>query len=558
MIYQNISRKHFEWLYKHIGTFKRTILFCLVLSMLAVSSSLLFVEITKIFMEAVEKGENFSFWLLAVSLVTVKGFNVFCTTLKMYLREKQTSLMNNELSLKFFKELFSSGVSYNKRVHSGDSLSRLTTDVFSVSNCLIGTIPELLYSFIQLVATCAYLTLIEPALTLVILLIMSVNIMFGKSYAKKLLPISREIRICDSKAHQFMQEHLQHHELIVTLEKTSFIWNRLKSLQNALYKKIMTSLKINTLAMSLIDSALNISYIVIFTWGIYGIQNNTFSYAELVVFLQLAGQIQIPFIQFNHNYPSLISSMASIERLMEFENLPKEDNSNSVLFSVPVGIEFSNVNFRYKDDSRWIYRNFNHNFAPNSVTAVVGETGAGKSTLLRMFLATLTPNSGNVTFYGNENGIIKKYHASPQTRGNCVYVPQGNSLISGTIRYNLLLGKVDATDEEMREALYSAAADFVINDFPNGLDTAIGEGGLGISEGQAQRIAIARSFLRPGKVILMDEPTSALDAETEKMFLTRLTNQAHDKTIIIVTHKKEVCKYVSDVITIKLLRESGI
>ncbi len=250
--------------------------------------------------------------------------------------------------------------------------------------------------------------------------------------------------------------------------------------------------------------------------------------------------------------------MASVERLMEFENLPKENNSKSITFSVPVGIEFSNVDFRYKDDSRWIYRNFNHNFAPNSVTAIVGETGAGKSTLLRMFLATLTPNSGSVTFYGNENGVMKKYNASPQTRGNCVYVPQGNSLISGTIRYNLMLGKTDATEEEMKEALHSAAADFVIKDFPDGLDTTIGESGLGISEGQAQRIAIARSFLRPGKVILMDEPTSALDAETEKMFLTRLTNQAHDKTIIIVTHKKEVCKYVSDVITIKLLRESGI
>ena len=108
----------------------------------------------------------------------------------------------------------------------------------------------------------------------------------------------------------------------------------------------------------------------------------------------------------------------------------------------------------------------------------------------------------------------------------------------------------------MKQALYSAAADFVINDFPDGLDTVIGEGGLGISEGQAQRIAIARSFLRPGKVILMDEPTSALDAETEKIFLTRLINQVHDKTIIIVTHKKEVCKYVLEVITIKLLRES--
>ena len=120
----------------------------------------------------------------------------------------------------------------------------------------------------------------------------------------------------------------------------------------------------------------------------------------------------------------------------------------------------------------------------------------------------------------------------------------------------MLLGKVDATEDEMREALYSAAADFVIKDFPNGLDTVVGEGGVGVSEGQAQRIAIARSFLRPGNVILMDEPTSALDAETEKMFLTRLTNQVYGKTIIIVTHKKEVCKYVSEVITIKFLRES--
>ena len=249
--------------------------------------------------------------------------------------------------------------------------------------------------------------------------------------------------------------------------------------------------------------------------------------------------------------------MASVERLMEFENLPKEDNSNSIRFSVPVGIEFSDVDFRYKEDSRWIYRDFNHNFKPGSITAVVGETGAGKSTLLRMFLATLIPNSGSVTFYATENGTLKKYSASPQTRGNCVYVPQGNSLISSTIRYNLLLGKIDATDEEMRKALYSAAADFVINDFPEGLDTSIGEGGLGISEGQAQRIAIARSFLRPGSVILMDEPTSALDTETEKMFLTRLTNQVHGKTIIIVTHKKEICKYVSEVITIKFLRENN-
>ena len=556
MLYRSVSRKHFAWLYNHVGAFKKTILLCLLLSVLTVASSLLFVQVTKIFMEAVERGEDFSFVTLIVLLTAFKGVNIFCEEFKSYLQETQTNLMNNELSLKFFRELFDGGVSYNERIHSGDSLSRLTTDVFSVSNCLIGAIPELLYAVVQFAATCVYLAWIDPALTLAVVLIMSVNIMFGQSYAKKLLPISREIRSLDSNVWQFMHEHIQHHELIVTLEKTEFIWNRLKTLQTKVYKKILAVTKLNVLAMTLIDSALNISYIVILVWGIYGIQRGTFTYAELIVFLQLAGQIQVPFMQFNHTYPQLITSMASVERLMDFENLPKEDNSNAIKFSVPVGIEFSNVNFRYKDDSRWIYRDFNHNFAPGSVTAVVGETGAGKSTLLRMFLATLTPNSGSVSFYGNDNGTIKKFAASPWTRVNCVYVPQGNSLISGTIRYNLLLGKTDATDDEMREALYAAAADFVIKDFPDGLDTTIGEGGLGISEGQAQRIAIARSFLRPGKVILMDEPTSALDAETEKMFLTRLTNQVHEKTIVIVTHKKEVCKYVSEVVTIKLLRDA--
>lgn len=558
MIYQSISRKYFAWLYKHVGTFKKSVLLYLLLSIFAVMFSLLFVEVTKIFMEAVEKGKNFSFVLLIVSLTTIKSCGIFCSGYKNYLRETQTNLMNNELSLKFFRELFTGGVSYNERVHSGDSLSRITTDVFSVSGCLMGTIPELIYAVVQLIATCIYLASIEPALTLMILLIMSVNMIFGRSYAKKLLPISREIRIRDSKAHQFMQEHIQHYELIVTLEKTEFIWNRLRALQNMVYEKITAVTKLNVLAMSSIDAALNISYIIVLIWGIYGIQHATFTYAELIVFLQLAGQMQIPFVQFNHNYPMLISSMASVERLMEIENLPKEDTTNSIKFSVPVGVKFSNVNFRYAEDSRWIYRDFNHNFAPGSITAVLGETGAGKSTLLRLFLATLNPNSGSVSFYGNENGALKSYEASPRTRGNCVYVPQGNSLISGTIRYNLLLGKTDATEEEMIKVLYSAAAEFVMEDFPDGLDTLIGESGFGISEGQAQRIAIARSFLRPGRVILMDEPTSALDVETEKMFMTRLTNQTHDKTIVIVTHKKEVCKYVSEVITIKLLRESDI
>ncbi|MBR1805095.1 MAG: ABC transporter ATP-binding protein, partial [Selenomonadaceae bacterium] len=245
MLYRSVSRKHFAWLYNHVGAFKKTILLCLLLSVLTVASSLLFVQVTKIFMEAVERGEDFSFVMLIVSLTAVKGVNIFCEEFKSYLRETQTNLMYNELSRKFFKDLFDGGVSYNERVHSADSLSRLTTDVFSVSGCLIGTVPELIYALVQLVATCVYLSTIDPALTLAVVLIMSVNVIFGRSYAKKLLPISKEVRSLDSKVWQFMQEHLQHHELIVTLEKTEFIWNRLKLLQREVYEKISAVTKLN-------------------------------------------------------------------------------------------------------------------------------------------------------------------------------------------------------------------------------------------------------------------------------------------------------------------------
>ena len=164
MMYRSVSRKYFAWLYKHVGTFK------------------------------IERGEDFSFVLLIVSLTTIKGCNIFCAEFKFYLQETQINLMHNELSRKFFKELFDGGVSYDERIHSSDSLSRLTTDVFGVSACLIGTVPELIYALIRLPATCVYLATIDPALTLAVVLIMSVNVIFGRSYAKKLLPISKEVR----------------------------------------------------------------------------------------------------------------------------------------------------------------------------------------------------------------------------------------------------------------------------------------------------------------------------------------------------------------------------
>ena len=210
-----------------------------------------------------------------------------------------------------------------------------------------------------------------------------------------------------------------------------------------------------------------------------------------------------------------------------------------------VGVRFDGVSFAYPDSSSALFEGFSHDFRPGSVTAMMGETGAGKSTLMRLMLGLLRPDEGHVLLYNEEQTL----DAGPESRCNLIYVPQGNTLMSGTIRDNLLLGNPDAQDDELIESLHVAAADFVM-ELPDGLDTVCGERGAGLSEGQAQRIAIARALLRSGGVILLDEPTASLDLETERILLQRLSSSRNGRTLIIITHREEVLALCDDVIRI--------
>lgn len=424
--------------------------------------------------------------------------------------------------------------------HSGDMLNRMEGDVSVVVRMMIGLFPSVGIVLSQLVGAAAFLLILDRRMAVVILLIMPVALVFSKLYMMKMRKITREIRETDSRVQSHMQENLQHRTLIAALERTPMILNTMDSLQLGLKRLVMQRNSYSVFLSVLVQAGFAFGYVVAFSWGVYGLNKGTVTFGMLTAFMQLVAQVQRPVVDLSKMVPSFINGLTSVERLNELYSLPLEEQGAPVQLAGPVGIRLEHVTFRYPGSEREVLHDFSHDFTPGSLTAVLGETGSGKSTLLRLLLALLQPAEGRILLYAGR----EERAASPLTRGNFIYVPQGNTLVSGSLRHNLQLGNPEATDEQMYAALHTAAADFVA-DLSEGLDTPCGEKGEGLSEGQAQRIAIARGLLRSGSIILLDEPTSALDAETTRLLLQRLTEKVGSKTLILITHQEQTARLCS-------------
>ena len=431
--------------------------------------------------------------------------------------------------------------------HSGDVLNRLEFDVSTVVTFLTETIPGTLSVLAMFLGAFFYLFAMDKVLALITIGIIPVFVLLSRYYMTRMRSLNRLVRDSDSKVQSVLQETVQNRMLIKTMESDDMMVDRLETTQSELRQRVVKRTVFSVFSHLILNFGFAMGYLVAFLWSAIRMSAGTLTFGGMTAFLQLVNRIQNPARSLTRLLPAFVSVFTAAERLMELEENPLEEQGSPIEMDEPCGIRFSDVTFAYPDAAdQSVISHLSFDFRPGSCTAVLGETGTGKTTLVRLILSLLRPQEGKVEIYDRHH----VHELGPRLRCNLVYVPQGNTLMSGTIRDNLRLGKLDATDEEMRRALRLSCAEFV-NDLPEGLDSQCSEAGGGLSEGQAQRISIARALLRNRGIMLFDESTSALDPETERQLLHNLL-QDHDKTIIFVTHRPAVVDYCDQVLDLSM------
>ncbi len=527
--------KYVWWLWQQSRGIRWNSVVRIVTGILQVGLGLTMVWLSRRFIdETIRTGTADDIIHMIVLLVITVMSGVLLRQLGFWLTTTANIRQVNAMRLRIFSCLFRRQLYTEEELHSGDVTSRMSKDIETVSTITTDTLPQMAITMIQLCGAFMLMRWFDERLAWALLLLTPMALVFGKLIARKLRKMTLDIRQDESRIQMQVQEGMEYNAVLRSLGSEQWVTDRLDFMQQRLRGNVMRRLRFTVVTRIIIGCAFSLGYLLAFVWGGIGLRNGTISFGVMTSFLQLVGMIQHPILQLLNMVPSIIHCTASIDRLKELESTDNVESSSvtgKTSNETTAGpIRFSDVSFRYAKGDHMVMEHFTHEFKPGSKTAIMGETGIGKTTLFRLLLGFIEPTSGHV----DRNAAF-------------CFVPQGNTLMSGTIRYNLQLAKPEATDQELKDVLHTACADFV-NELPAGLDTELGERGSGLSEGQSQRIAIARGLLRPGTILLLDEISSALDESTERDLFERLFAAYPDRTFLLITHRTLVAELCDEII----------
>lgn len=538
--------KYWSWIWRNTVGIRWNTAVRIVAGTAQVALGLMMVWLSRRFIdETIRTGTTRDVTVMVIWLVLTVVGGVLLRQVYFLLTTRAGIHQTNTIRLRMFSSLFRRQLYDDKEIHSGDISSRLTKDIEVVSETTTDTLPQMCITCIQLVGAFLLLHYFDRWLAWALLVLTPLALIMAKFIGRKLRQMTLDIRQDESRIQMQVQEGMENNAVLRAMGSEEWMTDRLDTMQQQLKGNIMRRTRFTIMIRIILGSAFGLGYLLAFVWGGLQLRSGAITFGIMTSFLQLVGQIQHPVMQLLNLVPQVIHSTASIDRLHELESLETGPDA-STLHPNLSGIRFDNVSFRYAGGDRQILSDFTHDFLPGTKTALMGETGIGKTTLFRLMLGFISPQSGSINLYGKDGSTIP---AGAETRSDFVFVPQGNTLMSGTIRFNLQVARPEASDQELLEALHTACADFV-QELPDGLDTLLGERGSGLSEGQAQRIAIARGLLRPGSILLLDEISSSLDPETETELYRRLFQTYPGKTMIFITHRTAVTTLCDSTLTL--------
>lgn len=528
-----------KWLYSYAAKYKWLIVLYIVIGLFATGLALAASLVTKNLINEVIGGKISA---AAVALYVFLGLSgIAVSALNRRLSAKISLRVNNEIRADVFGKFISTTWEEVSAFHSGDLLNRINGDVSTVADSVIGWIPSVTIKSAQFIGAIAIICYYDAAMALLSLISIPAAALISSLLLRKMRSYGTKIREAGSELMSFFEESLQNIQTVKAFGLSQSLDGRLAQLQKIYYD---TSLEYNALSVKVTSGmsvlGLFVSYLCM-GWCIFRLFTGAIDIGTMVLFIQLSSYLSSSISSLISSVPTVISATVSAGRIISVLNLPREEEDESLAareiadFGEAPEIEFRDVSFGYKNGGK-VFSEVNLTVAPGEFAAFVGPSGGGKTTLLRLLLGLVKPQSGKATLSAKG----KTTEISSATRRIFTYVPQEKAMFSGTVAEMLRLFSPEATDEEINAALKAACAYDFVATLPEGINTPLGERGAGFSEGQNQRLAIARAVLRKAPVLLLDEATSALDLETERRVLENITALCRGKTLIVMTHRESV------------------